>query len=107
MTLTYIKKMQCPECGDPEIVAESVEVSDGRIREHVHGGRWEHRTFACGLELAYIPNSGRAATAYPCSNGKAFREKEAKRMTAKAALRTFIAHLDVDEDQRHSWGRYL
>ena len=62
MTLTYIKKMQCPECGDPEIVAESVEVSDGRIREHVHGGRWEHRTFACGLELMYIPNSGQPAS---------------------------------------------
>lgn len=61
-----IKTYYCPVCGCREIVEERIEIFNGEIRVHSNGGRWEHRRFACGFQIQYIPNFGKEYTETKC-----------------------------------------
>ena len=58
MNLKFLKGDQCPVCGCSVVCSEWVELemSGDKPKTHCNGERWEHRQFACGLELEYVPN---------------------------------------------------
>jgi len=89
MKLKSLKEEKCPICGCNTIVQESVDMDTifdrNKIRTHANGGRWEHRKFACGLRLSYIPNFGKSEIdSYSvCRNDKKHIEKEKNELMLK------------------------
>lgn len=105
MELRFLKGDKCPICGTHVVVQESVEVDrygkEPKVREHVHGGKWEHRKFICGLVLSYCPNFRRTEInkLYRCQNDPKLIERNKKREEAKQEVLKFISQYeDVDED---------
>lgn len=99
MNLSFIKSKQCPVCGCDVIVGENVELEHrlGRVREHANGGRWEHREFACGCRISYIPNFSKEEVSRECSHDPEIIERENKRHKAKKEILDKIEQLDVDD----------
>lgn len=93
MNLKLIPHLTCPECG-ARTVAESCHTI------HVNGQGFEHREFACGCKLSYVPNFHQLQTSTPCPNSPAQKKLEARRRVAHEELMRFIATLDLtDEDK--------
>ncbi|MFF2532344.1 hypothetical protein ACFVS2_25880 [Brevibacillus sp. NPDC058079] len=105
LQLQFIKEKNCPICGTHIVVEESVDVDrfgrEPKIREHVHGGKWEHRRFICGMTLSYCPNFQKTeVNKYSnCKNNPVLIERIKKREEAKQKVLMFIDEIyDVDED---------
>lgn len=111
MNLKYIKEEICPVCGCDLIIEESIEKDAFRLKymEHCNGGRWEHRKFACGQELEYIPNFNKTALSKysKCTNNKEYELKIEKQKIAKEQIQEFIKNLDVDKEFKEGATRYL
>ena len=102
MELNFIKANRCPICGCNIVIQESVEkeFDSTKIREHVNGGRWEHRKFACGCEICYCPNFRKEEIKKECSFDPKKLERDRKRMEARDVLYSEIRKLDVDEEYK-------
>lgn len=105
MKLEFLKGDNCPICGTHVVIEESVDVDrygkDPKVREHIHGGKWEKRRFICGQVLEYSPNFRRTeeSTTYACQNNPELIEKLKKNESAKHSVLAFIDQLsDVDEE---------
>jgi hypothetical protein len=97
MQLQYIKYTTCPECGAPAVTVGVEADRNGKIREHAHGGRWEHIHFACGRRDRYIPNFSSIETTIDCKNGAAETARRAKIEAARTQLTAFVEKLDVED----------
>lgn len=105
MKLEHIKEENCPICGCQIIINEEVEldrISDKlKIRRHCNGQQWEHRTFACGQRISWIPNfsNSELSQTYTCKRNPEYIEKKEKREKAKDRVISYIQNLDnVDVD---------
>jgi predicted nucleic-acid-binding Zn-ribbon protein len=87
--LVHLKTIDCPKCGCISVEEESVDTSNGKIRMHTNGQRWEYRTFTCGYKAEFSPNYGRDIEAdySRCRNDEEYIEKMKKR---EAAIDTLI-----------------
>lgn len=81
MQLKFIKSTACPECGEAEIIKETVECeldwnshSPLKVRRHVNGGVWEIREFLCGYVLKWIPNYDKEVRSRGCRRNPVFGE---------------------------------
>lgn len=81
------------------MVEANVETDIGgqKIREHVHGGRWEAVKFACGRRDAYIPNFSEVEKKQPCGNSAEVKARAAKLQVAKDKLTAYVKKLDIDD----------
>jgi len=91
MNLPHIACHTCPQCGAQ---ATHEHLSE---RTHVNGGRWETRTFACGLSLSYVPNFSAVETEGECIRSAEHQAKIKKREKLYSAIRAVIAESDADE----------
>lgn len=99
VTIQHIKTTKCPVCGCDTIVEEHVETEIGstKIRRHTNGGVWEHRKFACGLRIDYIPNFEEEHVARKCTQDPEVLAENAMKLAAKSAVLDFIVGLDCSE----------
>jgi hypothetical protein len=104
LQLVSLREDKCPICGTHVVIEESVEVEkygcNPKVREHVNGGKWEHRKFICGLVLSYIPNFGMTEINkyYTCKNDPTLIERNKKREELKEEILMFISQSgDVDD----------
>ncbi|MBP1308986.1 hypothetical protein JOD82_002006 [Paenibacillus sp. 1182] len=105
LQLEFLEGDSCPICGTHVVIEESVEVDGWRerseVREHAHGGKWEHRKFICGLVLSYCPNfrTTEMKKGYFCVNDPRLIERDKKRTEMKEKTLMYIKqYADVDED---------
>jgi|GEM_PF-2280805 len=105
MELRHIKETSCPICGCNIIENERVELdkfSDKlKVRLHCNGQQWEHRTFACGQRLSWIPNFNDVEISefYVCSNNQEYIERKQKREKSKEWVIQYINSLEtVDQE---------
>jgi len=77
LPIKFLTTERCPHCGaDPyeeKIQPESRYGSrepPTSFREHTCGGRWEERTFLCGLVVEWTPNFSREEFKGRCCNDK-------------------------------------
>ena len=92
-----IRTLVCPVCGCQEIVEESVECWNGEIKEHCNGGRWEHRKFACGFHIEYVPNFLRERCLTKCSFDPDELAKKEQERKAKADITNLIETANCPE----------
>lgn len=91
--LKFIKTAHCPKCGCTLIKEETIEVDrfdKNKYREHVNGGRWETRTFACGCKIEYCPNGNNEEISGECINSEEYTKREIERKAFKDAVADFI-----------------
>jgi hypothetical protein len=92
MNLQFNKETVCPHCHCTEVVSESVEVDNyltqPKVKEHVHGGRWEKREFLCGYACTYIPNYKKVEVVRPCTQAEGFKEREKLRTELRKQIRS-------------------
>lgn len=98
--ISFIKTTVCPICGCSTVVSESVEVFQGRVREHCSGGRWEHRKFACGYHVQYCPNFFKELVLGKCSADPEEAVREEKRKALKNLIISQINSGDCQEDYK-------
>lgn len=96
VTLRHITTTKCPSCGCDIIVNEHVETEYGtaKIRQHTNGGVWEHRQFACGCRIDYIPNFSKENIGRKCTQDPEVLKEKAQKLAAKSAVLDFIAGLE-------------
>lgn len=99
VTIRHITTTKCPTCGCDIIVNEHVETEIGtaKIRQHTNGGVWEHREFACGCRIDYIPNYSKASVGRPCSLDPALLAEKHRQKAARDAVMEYIRGLDCSD----------
>ena len=98
MKLAKITETSCPTCG-AEICAEEFAIDhSGRVSQHVNGGRWETRAFACGHKLSYVPNFDKVEVIGLCAQDPRRVERDRLRRMATESLLEIIDESDVDEE---------
>ena len=111
MKLKYITTDKCPICGTDIIIEERIEKEIGafRIKTHTNGECWEHRRFACGQEIEYIPNYQveMMSEVYVCNNNEMYKIKLRKQKEANAQMIHFVESLDVDEDYKKALKNWI
>lgn len=103
VSIDFIKTASCPICGCKTVVSESVEVdcvSGREVRRHCNGGKWEHRKFACGYHVHYVPNYGREEILGKCAFDPDEAARAEKRKALKQALVQQIDAGDCQEDYK-------
>jgi len=108
MNLQYIKEDKCTICGCDVIIKEYIELdvcNKLKYREHCQGGRWEHRMFACGQELSYIPNFNKTTLSDygKCTNNKEYKMQLQKRKDFINKLKAFIKDTDDNVDDKFKY----
>jgi len=78
--------LSCPDCGCSVVVCERKDVFNGKIRQHVNGGKWDSRTFLCGRTLAWIPNFDKVQLKDQCTYREEYKECKAKLAHIEAAI---------------------
>jgi hypothetical protein len=106
MQLRHITQETCA-CGAPAVADEVEHASNGHIRTHSNGQRWESRTFACRHRIAWIPNFECLETQRPCRNDPAERATRFNRNRAREMLFGYLDMLDVDEEWKKAVIRYM
>jgi hypothetical protein len=90
--LRDIRTIACPKCGCFQIIKEYVDVSNGKILQHVNGSRWEHRIFLCGQEISYIPN---------------FRDEEISEINVCTHNHEYIQRKNLEERELNKLKMYI
>ena len=100
MQLQFITETKCPICGNSDIISERIEP----LGTHTNGGKCEHRKFACGQEINYVPCFERTELSgyYVCQENDEYKQKVEKRKIAKGNLIHNIRELDTDEEYKRS-----
>jgi len=103
VNISFIKTTSCPICGCQTIVSESVEVDSLRkeVRQHCNGGRWEHRTFACGYHVHYCPNFSHEEVIGKCKFDPDEIARAEKRKALKQDLIQKIEDGDCPDDYKN------
>jgi hypothetical protein len=117
MELKYIRTDKCPICGCSTVVEEKVEVSNNyamgirKIRKHNCGGQWESRTFSCGQQIKYCPNShSEEVSEYSvCTENEKFREEQRQEEKFRKDVDNFIKSYDIGigAKKRYYWSGTL
>lgn len=94
MIFVHIKADYCPVCSSLAIKDECDQ------RTHCNGGKWEIRTFGCGLVLKYIPNFRKIETSGECTNSKEYKAKKETKEREIKTLRKWIDENVSDKDLR-------
>lgn len=85
-------------CGNSNIISERIEP----LGTHVNGGKYEHRRFACGQEISYVPNFERTELSkyYICKENNEYKAKMETRKIAQGNLIHNICELDTDKEHK-------
>lgn len=93
--LRHLKQELCPTCG-----AVTVAMSR-KPQNHYNGQQFEERTYACGSGVRWVPNYNAEEPFGQCRKSDEYKDIVKKRKAAHAALKAFIAALDVDDRWRN------
>lgn len=107
MQLNFLKGDACPVCGDTTVVAEWLDTDSvfrSRVMQHSNSGRWEHRKFACGQALEYIPNYSdtRPSEQYRCQRDPELLARRERMQRIKVMMEEMLAGVPrlVDTDRQ-------
>lgn len=105
MNLKYLKIDACPLCGSTTVIKEIIYTSNGEVRTHSNGERWEYRQFLCGQEVCYVPNFRdiELSKYNVCTENEEYKNKQIKRENNKRELLKYIESLDVDDGVKKAW----
>lgn len=101
MQMNYLTGDACPVCGETTVVGEWVETEtlgdETRVLCHVNGARWEHRKFACGQELVYIPNFSRTEKSdyRVCRRDPELLARRERMQRIKAEIETLLSGVPI------------
>lgn len=101
MQLKFLTGDACPVCGDVTVVSEWVATETlgdaTRVLRHVNGGIWEHRQFACGQVLEYVPNFSRTLPSdrRGCQRNPELLIRREALQRVKETLESTLAAIDV------------
>jgi len=99
--LQNIRTSRCPICGSGVIINETIDIGIGKneILKHCNGGRWETRTFLCGMIIKYIPNfSKEQYDEMSCRDNHKLIELKQTKTKMLEETESFINSLNQDED---------
>lgn len=102
MNLRFVKSLACPVCGCSLIKSERVEIDDCKIREHVNGGHWEMREFACGYVTQYVPNYMSEIMVKNCPADPALVAERKKKSDLKDQLIKIIQNSACSENYKEN-----
>lgn len=102
MEFRHLRTTACPDCGASPCREEIALGTDGTIRTHMNGQRWERRRFTCGREIEWIPNFGREAFSGTCDRSAEAVVRRRDRTAFSQALRDLLASssLPLHDDDR-------
>lgn len=107
VNIEFISTAACPVCGCKTVVSESVETSFGTVRRHTNGTKWEHRRFACGYYVHYVPNYGREEVLRACSLDPEEKKKKERQAQLKEAVIQKIDDGDCPDEYKERLKRAI
>lgn len=102
VTIRYIQTTKCPICDCDVVISEHVETEIGtaKIRQHTNGGVWEHREFACGCRIDYIPNFSKEYVGKQCPQDPVLLAEKQRNLAALSSVMDYIVDLDCSEEYK-------